>query len=274
MDWDDPVPEEILPRWERWRTELPLLEKVKTQRCVKPPGFGSPILTEVHSFADASESGIGQVSYLRLINEKGEVHVSFLMAKLRVPPIKPLSIPRMELTAAVVSVNVTTMLKSELDYENLKSVYYTDSEVVIGYINNEARLFHIYVGNRVQYIRDRSNPEQWHHVPGKDNPADEASRSLTASQLLKNTRWFHGPEFLWKTDVPLRNVRQIRQLATDDVEVKANAFATNCLQAQEPHETSMLFYLNCVSSWQKAKTTVPWISYCQPSANRSMQDHL
>ena len=259
VDWDDPVPGEILPRWERWRTELPLLEKVKIQRCVKPPGFGSPIQTEVHSFADASESGIGQVSYLRLVNEKGEVHVSFLMAKSRVPPIKPISIPRMELTAAVVSVNVTTMLKSELDYENLKSVYYTDSEVVIGYINNEARRFHVYVGKRVQYIRDRSNPEQWHHVPGKDNPADEASRSLTASQLLKNTRWFRGPEFLWKTNVPLRNVRQIRQLATDDVEVKANTFATTCSQAQEPHETSMLFYLNRVSSWQKAKTTVAWI---------------
>ena len=120
MDWGDPVPEEILPRWERWRTELPLLEKVKIQGCVKPPGFGSPIQTEVHSFADASESGVGQVSYLRLVNEKGEVHVSFRMAKSRVPPIKPVSIPRMELTAAFLSVNVTTMLKSELDYENLK----------------------------------------------------------------------------------------------------------------------------------------------------------
>ena len=169
-----------------------------------------------------------------LVNEKAEVHVSFLIAKSRVP-IKPVSIPRMELTVAVVSVNVTTMLKSELDCENLKSVYYTDSEVV-------------YVSNRVQYIRHRSNPEQWHHVPGKDNPADEASRSLTASQLLKNTRWFRGPEFLWKTDVLLRNVRQIRQLATDDVEVKANTFATTCAQAQEPQEMSMLFHLNRVSS--------------------------
>ena len=89
VDWDDPVPEEILPRWERWRTELPLLEKVKIQCCVKPPGFGSPIQTEVHSFADASESGVGQVSYLRLVNEKGEVHVSFLMAKSSVSSYKP-----------------------------------------------------------------------------------------------------------------------------------------------------------------------------------------
>ena len=90
-------------------------------------------------------------------------------------------------------------------------------------------------------------------MPGKDNPADEASRSLTASQLLKNTRWFRGPEFLWKTDVLLRNVRQIRQLATVDVEVKANTFATTFSQAQEPHETSMLFYLNRVRLDRKQK---------------------
>ena len=84
---------------------------------------------------------LGQVSYLRTVNSKGEVHVSFLIAKSRVAPIKPISIPRMELTAAFVSVNITKMLQSELDYENLRSVYYTDSEVVIGYVSNEARRF-------------------------------------------------------------------------------------------------------------------------------------
>ena len=124
VDWNDPLPDEIVARWERWRTELPLLEKVKLNRCVKPPGFGSPVQAEVHSFSDANESGIGQVSYLRTVNSKGEVHVSFLTAKSRVAPIKPISIPGMELTPAVVSVNVTRMLQSELDYENLRSVYY------------------------------------------------------------------------------------------------------------------------------------------------------
>ena len=130
------------------------------------------------------------------MNQRNEVHVSFLMAKSRVTPLKPISIPRLELTAAVISVNVAAMLKSELDIDNIECYYYTDSEIVIGYINNDARRFHVYVGNRVQHIRDRSSPEDWFHVPGKENPADEVSCGLTAKELIRSNRWFNGPEFL------------------------------------------------------------------------------
>ena len=178
--------------------------------------------------------------------------MSFLIAKSRVAPIKPISIPRMELTAAVVSVNVTKMLQSELDYENLRSVYYTE------YISNDARRFHVYVGNRIQHIRDRSDPEQWHHVPGKDNPADEASRSLTANRLRNNKRWLSGPDFLWESDVPLLNKKNTAQLSSDDVEVKTNTCLLMHSSARE-YPGLLLSYLNRVSSWHKAKTTVAWM---------------
>jgi hypothetical protein len=196
--WDDPVPNALLSRWKKWRSDLHLLEQVKLPRCVKPTGFGKPTKIEIHSFSDASDVGIGQVSYLRLTNAEGQIHVSFLMEKARVAPLKLISTPRMELTAAVVSVNVSSMLTKELNYKETEELYHTDSTVVLGYINNEARRFHTYVGNRVQYIRDRSKPEQWRHVAGELNPADEASRGLTATELLQNSRWFVGPEFLWQ----------------------------------------------------------------------------
>ena len=147
--WDDPVPEDNLPGWERWHSELPLLEDVSIQHCFKPPGFGMVVQYEVHSFSDASQSGIGQVLYLRVVKENNDVHISFLMSKAQVAPIKP--IPRMELTAAFVSVNVTTMLERELDDTSLQSVtiitisesVYTDSEMVIAYIHEDARRFHV-----------------------------------------------------------------------------------------------------------------------------------
>jgi hypothetical protein len=154
-DWDDSVPNELLSRWEKWRSDLHLLEQVKLPRCVKPTGFGKPTKIEIHSFSDASDVGIGQVSYLRLTNAEGQIHVSFLMGKARVASLKLMSTPRMELTAAVVSVNVSSMLSKELKYKETEALYHTDSTVVLGYINNEARRFHTYVGNRVQYIRDR-----------------------------------------------------------------------------------------------------------------------
>lgn len=55
------------------------------------------------------------------------------MTKSRVAQLKPISIPGLELTAAV---NVAAMLKSETDIDNIQCYYYTDSEIIIGIINS------------------------------------------------------------------------------------------------------------------------------------------
>ena len=220
LDWDEPLTSDIRTRWERWRSDLPLLDQVRVSRCLKPKGFGEPSSVEIHSFSDASDVGIGQVSYLRQINGKGDVHVSLLMAKGRVAPVKAMTTPRLELTAAVVSVNVSTMLKKELCYDDIEELYHSDSSVVLSYLNNEARRFHTYVGNRVQYIRDRSDPKQWHFVPGEQNPADVASRGCTAAELLQNRQWFNGPDFLWKQRTALSHSQPDIELDPDDREIK------------------------------------------------------
>lgn len=67
-------------------------------------------------------------THASLVNTKNEVHVSILMSKFRVAPIQPMSIRRLELTAAIVAVNVASMLKNELCYEVLQPVFYSDSE--------------------------------------------------------------------------------------------------------------------------------------------------
>ena len=82
-------------------------------------------------------------------DEDGNVNVSLVMGKSRVAPLKIITIPRFELTAAVVSAKVGVMLEKELDYTNLKQYFCTDSKVVLGYINNDAKRFHTFVANRV-----------------------------------------------------------------------------------------------------------------------------
>ncbi|KAK3737845.1 hypothetical protein QZH41_004783 [Actinostola sp. cb2023] len=223
VDWDDPIPDELLPRWERWRRELHVLEQLRIQRCFKPNDFGEIKSTELHHFSDASQDGYGQCTYVRLTNERDQVHCSQMaMAKARVTPLKPVTIPRLELSAAVTSVMVSNSLKKEeLDYSNVTEVFWTDSKVVLGYINNMAKRFHIFVANRIQQIHDLSEPDQWHYVKTDENPADAASRGLTALQLVNDSKWLKGPEFLWKSDIKdTLSQQEAEPLDQDDPELK------------------------------------------------------
>ncbi len=139
MGWDDPLPDGLQPGWEHWKADLVNLEKIEVPRCIVPAGFGRITKREIHHFSDASMRGYGQCSYLRLENEQGDIHCSLLMAKSRVAPLKVTTIPRLELTAAVVSVAVNDMLKEEMNLADAEAYFWTDSQVVLGYINNEAR---------------------------------------------------------------------------------------------------------------------------------------
>ena len=134
------------------------------------------------------------------------------MGKACVAPLKAMTTPRIELTAAVVSVNVTNMLSRESNFDVTEEFYYTDSTVVLGYINNEARRFHTYVGNRIQHNRDKSDSKQWRYVAGELNPADKASRGLTTVEFLQNHRWFNGPDFLWRDTEQLPSTQPTLQL--------------------------------------------------------------
>ena len=191
-DWDEPLDETTRMRWKKWRYELFLLENVKVKRSLKPPEFGKVKSAQLHTMSDASTIRYGQCSYLRLVDEHGTIHVSFLMGKARVAPKKTVSIPRLELAAATVSAKMTDALKDELTYEGLREYYWTDSKVVLGYICNESKRFHVYVANRVQLIQDLSSPSQWRYVNSAENPADEGSRSMTAKQFVENSKWLEA----------------------------------------------------------------------------------
>ena len=66
--WDEPIDGEVLVRWERWRSQLPLLEQLNIPRNFKPPHFGRIVTSQLHNMSDASQTGYGQCSYLRLVD--------------------------------------------------------------------------------------------------------------------------------------------------------------------------------------------------------------
>ncbi len=254
LDWDSPLSETLRSQWELWRNNLPQLENLKIRRCYKPDNFGDTKIAQLHHFSDASTEGYGQCSYLRLVNESNQVHCTLLMGKSRVTPLKAMTIPRLELTAAVVSVKVSTFLMRELQLkEDVEEYFWTDSKVVLGYISNDSRRFHVFVANRVSQIRDHSEPTQWGYVNTKENPADEASRGITPQDLCSSSKWLTGPDFLWTTDFP-RKIAVESELSPEDPEVKkSSVLTTNAKKYPDKLEPERIDYF---SSWMKAKRAV------------------
>ena len=98
----------------------------------------------MHHFSDASESEYGQASSLRM-----DIHCCLIFGKSRVVPVKSVSIPILELTAATPSVKISMMLNKELNIHVTSELFWTDSQVVLGYINNDYWRFKIFVAKRV-----------------------------------------------------------------------------------------------------------------------------
>jgi len=186
--WDEPLPDRESREWLQWLNDLVKIESVKIRRCLKLPDM-KEVEYRLHHFSDASNTAYGVVTYLRAVSCSGIVNCSLLMAKSRLAPIKTQTMPKLELMAATLAVKVDQMIQRELDLPLAKSVFWTDSTIVLQYIRNEQRRFHTFVANRIAVIRDASLPQQWRHVTAEENAADDVSRGLNADDLIGRLRW-------------------------------------------------------------------------------------
>ena len=185
LSWDDELPNELRPRWEKWKADIMNLKTVEIPRCYKPPDFGPVTKIELHHFSDASTEGYGACLYLRFIGN-GRLRTSLFVAKARVSPTKTVTVPRLELTAAVIAAKLGIKVKKELQIHIDKEYYWSDSKVVLAYISDDQRRFGVFVANRVQFIREHTQVRQWHYIPTTINPADHASRGLHARELQES----------------------------------------------------------------------------------------
>ena len=110
LGWDDMLEETDKEQWKHWLDDLPKLHQIQVDRCFKPKRFGEVKEVELHLFSDASHQGYAAVANLRLKDVTNKVHCAFVMGKARLAPIHEISIPRLELTAAVISVRLSKII--------------------------------------------------------------------------------------------------------------------------------------------------------------------
>lgn len=195
LNWDEPIPGKLAQEWKTYEESLVDLTLISVPRW-----FGSHAnasFVEIHGFAEASQAALGAVIYLRIFSDYDNILVSLVSAKTKVAPLKKLTIPRLELSAAVLLTRQISRVREVLNLNGAPTYLWTDSTVTLAYIHGDAHRWAEFVQNRVTIIKELEN-SRWQHVPGIENPADLASRGVSPRQLALEKLWWTGPAWLSK----------------------------------------------------------------------------
>lgn len=197
LNWDDPVPHEVEKSWLEFAATLNSLSSLQIPRFVL---IEEPDTIEMHTFCDASEAAYGACLYLRSKDKFGLIKINLLCAKTKVAPLKPQTIPRLELCGAVLAARLSHKVLRALRLEINQVYYWSDSTVVLGWLSSHARDLKTFVSNRVAEVQQLTSSGSWRHVPGTQNPADLASRGLNPKLISDAAIWWHVPAFLLENE--------------------------------------------------------------------------
>ncbi|XP_055634337.1 uncharacterized protein LOC129774599 [Toxorhynchites rutilus septentrionalis] len=198
IGWDDPVPKEIAARWREFYAQLAVLKNFKVHRCFLAPQQKD---VQFHVFSDASEAGYGACIYARSsTSEDGKINIQLIASKSRVTPLKRLSLPRLELCAALLGAKLYAKVSAALGMEGIPCWFWSDSMVVLHWIRAPPNTWQTFVGNRTAEIQLLTHGHTWNHVKGPENPADHISRGLLPSDFVSLESWRVGPAWLHKKE--------------------------------------------------------------------------
>ena len=271
--WNDQLPQNIQLSWSRWTEDAKNVSRLRIPRCLRQAN-ATPCDFQLHTLTDASEYAFGAVTYLRTMYQDSTVSVSWIMAKSRVAPVHQLSIPRLELQAAVLGFELTEIVRKELSLNFTSTTYWSDSQTVLQWIYSKSRRFKAFVAHRVGQILDGSHPQQWRHVPGVLNPADDCSRGCSGEELNEDHRWFCGPPFLKDSENSWPAQRPVQPPEADDPEVATKKIILYI----ETTENQMNKLIDKISSLSKLeRITVHVLRFIEKSkgkrGKKSIQPH-
>lgn len=194
LQWDETIPQELHTEWIDYRNSLNVVDQLQLPRDVNINNHDKFI--DIHGFCDASEMAYGACIYATSFNKEGVRNTNLLCAKARVAPLKTISLPKLELCGATLLARLISEVEQALRFK-IRDIYlWTDSTIVLSWINMDTRLLKTFVANRIAEVQRLTSCWKWNHVRSAENPADIISRGQSAHKLLSNTLWWNGPEWL------------------------------------------------------------------------------
>ena len=196
IGWDDELGP--IKEWEDWlESARKDIGQLRIPRCVTrtlEQGACGIADQSLHVFADASGYALGVAIYLVTVYEDGLVTSNNVRSRAKLAQLKPTTIPRLELAAALLAVETAQSVITTYGIE--KVTYYTDSTTTLLWLRTRHRQLKQYVANRVMKILMRSNLTDWLYVGTHENPADLPSRGALVAELQEQPLWWRGPDFL------------------------------------------------------------------------------
>ncbi|XP_064650007.1 uncharacterized protein LOC135501694 [Lineus longissimus] len=277
-NWDDAILGEAADDANNWFEGLLQVEIVKVPRCLRLESAKKMINAQLHTFVDASQDAYGCCIFLRTEYEDRTVAVRLVASKGKVAPLIALSIPRLELMAAIAGLRLTVTVSSTLEISIKEVVFWSDSMNVLWWIRGRSRKFKPFVANRVGEIQGITSPEQWRHVPTYVNPADLVSRGMGIQDLLASKIWWSGPAFLQQgTSEWPENKVDDRNIAIVELEVKKTErthVTTNEDTSEQPIEENSVLRLepSHFSSWMQLCRRQAWVRRFIDNCRKSNKD--
>ena len=195
LGWDDDIPEETKVIWMEVIKRVKESEAVTFKRCVKPSNaVGQPILIIC---SDGSEQAMCSPAYVRWECSDGTVKCYLWTAKTRVAPIKKLTMPKIEMQAAVIAVRLGETIKQNSIWTFSKVYHIIDSMCTLATLRNDTSALRQFMGNRVTEALETTTVDQWYHVKSDDNIADLGTRmDATVNDISEESEWQNGSRWM------------------------------------------------------------------------------
>ncbi|GBM67326.1 hypothetical protein AVEN_72458-1 [Araneus ventricosus] len=193
LDWNDSLPMQLESQWKRFVT---FLSTINTRNIPRYIFLDYALKLELNGFADASEKAYGAAIYVRCLSNSGEISTNLLCSKSRFSPLKSVTIPRLQLCAAVLLVKLAQKTIISMKISFYSTVLWTNSNIVLVWIQKDFSVLKPFVRNRVNAIQNLTEISAWKHVLFKENPADVISRGIDPEKIEDCNLWWFGPSFL------------------------------------------------------------------------------
>lgn len=280
MDWDQPLSIEINEKWLSIVSGIEACEQIEIPRWIGSASDKSEL--QLHGFADASSIAYGAVIYIKSILDS-EIKVNILISKSKVAPLKEMTIPRLELSAALLLSQLMAYARNVLNIPETKCFYWSDSMIALAWIKDDPNTRTTFVANRVIEIQGLIAISHWNHVTSQENPADLVSRGVLPQTMVSSNIWWHGPSFLHRISSPTPIVVLNNQTPPEEDKKLKPPSKINIIQTLLTQRRSTITEVSSniiklsnsvLNKYSTLSKLCRVIAYCRRFVNRHRPDHL